>query len=956
MLTIVLDPGHGGWVKVRGSSPNNATGPAGTLEKNLTLQLAQAVRYHASNFANIVLTRENDSNVGLADRAAVARINLADIFISIHFNGFEDPSVQGTETFYHTHGSQKNITFAQSLQKRVKAVTGYRDRGAKPGNFGVLQPYRHITDTVACLLEVSFLTQPADEARLQSAEYIDQIAEAISEACRAYLAHKYRALLDPGFITMGQEDDMAMLELEDGSDFLSESPIQRLDNPNLPTSSSANWPATEDSNKWLSSSNRFPNLEGHLQPLTPSTASQNSTSQSSTNLSDDGLSALSYDIDPEKKPLNQLIGDKYTGLDAEALHRMSPVEIGRNYLMTMMDDTDMALVSVPENRVGGANDRVSFKELKSEFDPLTEVHFVKFRQLIDEVPVYGSFVSMAVDEDRNILNFNSTLKRDPGNKIMARVSSGQASEIIRPLVAETTSPTIPKLNYFYSDARQTWYLVYMFKDMLMKRNARPARHEPKNEQNDDHQHSHGPDSSPVIMDVVVDSLTGEVLEMLSRVETAIVSTAVSGRDGLGRVRDIRVACDDTKPTLKWMNDSELNLHTCDYHFADLQWDHIRHPLPGPYCEMQDGVTVFSEAAIAAHANTARVLHFFKTELKRNGIDGNGGAVISTINCVRGSQNNSGIWPNAARLPNQMVYGQDMIDGKLRSYAESQDVVAHELLHGIIAKTSRLKYEGETGALNESYADIFGIIISNSEQADLSSWNWELGEELSRSRLALRDFSYPEKRGQPSHYDQFVITESDHKGVHTNSGIHNMAAYNVMTHRLNGGDYTFTIREFTILFYLTVTQQLSRTSLFVDSLNGMLRIANVLFREHSATERQVKREAIIQAYGAAGITDPNHQVINPSDGVPLPPGQLISGADNSGVRKSADSPEPKINGHNVSLIKGIGPKTSAELAEAGVTNLHQLSALSETKIGVVSDAIGVSSKRLRGWVESAKATI
>lgn len=956
MITIVLDPGHGGWTRVRGSSPNNATGPAGTLEKNLTLQLAQAVRHHASNYANVVLTRENDSNLGLADRAAVSRIYLADIFISIHFNGFNDPSVQGTECFHHTLGSQKSIDFSKILQSHVQRVTGYRDRGWKPGNFGVLRTERHNTDTAACLLEVSFLSNPADEARLQNGAYIDEIARAISESCRAYLADRYRDLLGPGILTTAQEYDVAKLELEDASDLVLDRQSKRLINPDLPISLGANWPEGKDDNPWYSKSNLPPRTEGGVQASAPRARLHSPPSQPYPNLSEFGLSALSYDIDPKEKPLNELIGEKYTSLDAMALHKMSPVEIGRSYLQTMMDDREIALVSMPKNTVGATQDRVSFKELKSEFDPLTEVHFVKFRQLIDKVPVYGSFVSMAVDEDRNILNFNSTLKRDPGNKIMALVSSGQAFEIIRPLVALTTTPTVPELNYFYNDTLQNWHLVYMFKDMMMARGDRPIQSEPTNEQNGDHEHSHGTDNSPVIMDVLVDALTGEIIEMLSRVETAIFSTKESGVDGLGRLRDINVAFDDTQPSLKWMNDLELNLHTCDYHFADLKWDYIQYPLPGPYCEMKEEESDFSEAAIAAHANTARVLRFFKTELKRNGIDGNGGAVISTINCVRGSQNDSRIWPNAARLPTQMVYGQDLIDGKLRSYAESQDVVAHELLHGVIAKTSRLKYEGETGALNESYADIFGIIISNTEKTALDQWNWELGEELSRSRLALRDFSNPGRLGQPSHYSNFVHTNDDHKGVHTNSGIHNKAAYNVMTHRFGGGDYTFLIREFTILFYLTVTQQLSRTSNFVDSLHGMLRIANILFRGNSETERKAKRQAIIQAYEAAGITDPKHQVVRSSNGVPRPPEQAASGANNHGGRKSASNSRSKLNGQDVSLVKGIGPTTSKELANAGITNLNMLSELSQTDIAAVSEVIGVSSKRLHGWVESAKAMI
>lgn len=185
---IVIDPGHGGTTKVGGSSPNNATGPAGTLEKNLTLIVASQVRDALIDCTdNVELTRYDDSNLGLADRAHVARDNNAQVFVSIHLNGFHDASVNGTETFVHTSGSAASAALADSVQRATQAATGARDRGVKRMNLGVLDPSQHAADTAACLVEVSFLTNAGEEARLLTSAYQEKVARAIAGGIADYL-------------------------------------------------------------------------------------------------------------------------------------------------------------------------------------------------------------------------------------------------------------------------------------------------------------------------------------------------------------------------------------------------------------------------------------------------------------------------------------------------------------------------------------------------------------------------------------------------------------------------------------------------------------------------------------------------------------------------------------------------------------------------------------------------
>jgi N-acetylmuramoyl-L-alanine amidase len=189
MAIIVLDPGHGGTTKVGGSSPNNATSkPRGILEKTVTLQVAQLAKTALQARGHAVhLTRVDDTNIGLAARAGVARTRKADVFLSIHFNGWTTPDVQGTETFFHPAAPSRSSRLAQAVLKTLVAATGYANRGAKPATYAVLDPASHLAITAASLAEISFITAPAEDARLDKAAYLQSLGAAVADGVQAYL-------------------------------------------------------------------------------------------------------------------------------------------------------------------------------------------------------------------------------------------------------------------------------------------------------------------------------------------------------------------------------------------------------------------------------------------------------------------------------------------------------------------------------------------------------------------------------------------------------------------------------------------------------------------------------------------------------------------------------------------------------------------------------------------------
>lgn len=152
---------------------------------------------------------------------------------------------------------------------------------------------------------------------------------------------------------------------------------------------------------------------------------------------------------------------------------------------------------------------------------------------------------------------------------------------------------------------------------------------------------------------------------------------------------------------------------------------------------------------------------------------------STVNfCEPADAGTNCPYRNAFWNGNQMFYGH--------GYAGADDVVGHEMTHGVIAKNSNLFYFFQSGAINESLADTMGEIIDhryNPDGRDTAN-SWTIGEDLPGG--AIRSMGRPGSFGQPDSMtsSRYVadLTLADNGGVHTNSGVGNKTAYLIM----NGG--------------------------------------------------------------------------------------------------------------------------------------------------------------------------
>ena len=186
--------------------------------------------------------------------------------------------------------------------------------------------------------------------------------------------------------------------------------------------------------------------------------------------------------------------------------------------------------------------------------------------------------------------------------------------------------------------------------------------------------------------------------------------------------------------------------------------------------------------------TAKVAEFYKTVLGRNSVDDKGFDLVSSLHYDQ--QYDNAFWNGQ-----QMVYG----DGDGQLFTEmygSPDVIGHELTHGVTQNESALRYEGESGALNESISDVFGAVFNQwlHQWAVTEAKGWWIGAgilappAIAKGYACLRDMVQPGAKHclspQPESYAALDPTAD----VHDNSGVPNKA-FAVFARALGGTAWT-----------------------------------------------------------------------------------------------------------------------------------------------------------------------
>ena len=205
-------------------------------------------------------------------------------------------------------------------------------------------------------------------------------------------------------------------------------------------------------------------------------------------------------------------------------------------------------------------------------------------------------------------------------------------------------------------------------------------------------------------------------------------------------------------------------------------------LPGKLIRAEGQKGSKDPAVNEAYDFSGATYDFYDKLFSRNSLDDRGMSLISSVHVGRS-------YANAFWNGEQMAYGDG--DGRVFTrFTKALDVVGHELTHGVVTHTANLDYEDEPGALNEHFADVFGLLVKQWRRKETAARaDWLIGGDLlvkKPTRRALRSFAAPGTAykndpdlgtdPQPAHMKNKYTGEDDNGGVHINSGIPNHAFY------------------------------------------------------------------------------------------------------------------------------------------------------------------------------------
>ncbi|MDP5277034.1 M4 family metallopeptidase [Chengkuizengella axinellae] len=495
-----------------------------------------------------------------------------------------------------------------------------------------------------------------------------------------------------------------------------------------------------------------------------------------------------------------------------------------------LSDQNINIVDfLDENRDIFNLDAGEFDIKSTETDELGMTHY-RTQQSVDGIPVYGAELIVHTDEHGIVTAMNGQVepKLEKKNwKNAVKLSNKDAIDIAGDNLSFTpdentftAEPTSKLFLYKHEDKWQPVYVVELqFVEPYIGREF-----------------------------FYIDAKKGKVLKSVNR----IIHAAETG-SGTGVFGDTKTLNTYLSNGLYYLYDTTKPMDgiikTYDAENTMTPLDDFN-PSPGVYVTDDNNVFDSSRqrAAVDAHFYAGVVYDYYLDEHNRNSYDNNGADIISSVHL--GDNVENAFWTGT-----QMVYGDG--DGRsTTSLSASLDVVAHELTHAVTERSANLEYELQSGALNESFSDVFGILV---EVAYEGSTEWLLGEDIFISQnSAIRSMEDPTLYGQPAHMDEFVIMpntrEGDWGGVHYNSGITNKAFYNIAT------DIGF--QKSGDIYYRALTSYLTQFSQFDDARDVLLQSASDLYGENG-----VEYTAVADGFSAVGIGDttttPNDDTFEPN---------------------------------------------------------------------------------------------
>jgi Zn-dependent metalloprotease len=276
-------------------------------------------------------------------------------------------------------------------------------------------------------------------------------------------------------------------------------------------------------------------------------------------------------------------------------------------------------------------------------------------------------------------------------------------------------------------------------------------------------------------------------------------------------------------------------------------------LPGRVVRSEGEPPVGDPAVDEAHDGAGETYDLYKEVYERDSIDGKGMRIESTVHYQHG-------YDNAFWNGQQMVYGdgdEDLPENErlFNRFTAAIDIIGHELTHGVTQHEARLIYWDQPGALNESFSDVFGVLVKQRLLGETASEaDWLVGAGLFTPNVlgqGIRSMQAPGtayddpllgKDPQPGHMDDYVHTGSDNGGVHINSGIPNRA---FCVTALEIGGYAW--EKAGQIWYVALKDRLGVRSNFQDAANVTFQVAGDLYGANS-----LEQQAVVKGWAAVGL--------------------------------------------------------------------------------------------------------
>jgi bacillolysin len=468
-----------------------------------------------------------------------------------------------------------------------------------------------------------------------------------------------------------------------------------------------------------------------------------------------------------------------------------------------------------------ADPEKEFSMQSFDIDKNNRTH-VRLSQLYKGVPVYGSEVVVHMDSEGDVFNGQYRLIREDlsVNPALTKAAAIQRADLhLNKGIARRELSVFEKTLVLYEEPQAT---LCIYQDVGLVKSDVLAYHVTV---------------CPSVSErweYIIDATTGAVLRQINNICTADGPRTATGTDLNGVTRTIQtyqigtsyvmldVSRDMYLPAKSTLPDSPVGgIITVDMNntFGDDQV--IRYVVSNN----NQWATPTAAKALSAHYNGGLAYEYYRAKHGRNSIDGVGGTIISIVNVPdsKGKAQDNAYWNGKV-----MSYGNGNVS--LKPTSAGIDVAGHEMTHGVVQSTANLEYQGESGAINESMADVFGTMID-------PDGDWLIGEDIvllsAYPSGAMRSLSDPHNGGtslstpgfQPRHVNEQYHGTQDNGGVHINSGIPNHAFYKYAT--------AITRDKAATVYYKALADYLTKSSQFIDLRLAVIQAATDLYGAGSA---------------------------------------------------------------------------------------------------------------------------